>query len=82
MYNNSQNFVSPTVDTAAKYITSYNLHPHDDGQQYLVLKNYHLDLVPGNITLDFGNLFDGNKVLGELASCVLQNTARATSGYR
>jgi hypothetical protein len=75
MYNSCQKFVCPPVDTAAKYNTSYTLHPHDDGLKYLVLQDYHLDLVPGNITFDFGNLFNGNKVLGELASCVLQNTA-------
>jgi hypothetical protein len=58
------------------YTTSYTLHPHDDGQQYLVFKDYHLDLVPGNVTIELGNLFNGNKVLGELASCIIQNMTK------
>jgi hypothetical protein len=45
----------------------------------MVLKDYHLDLVPGNVTFELGNLFNGNKVLGELASCVLQNTTTASN---
>ena len=57
-----------------KYSTTYTLYQHDDGQQYLVLTDYHLDLVPANVTVHLGNLFSGNKVLGELESCVFENT--------
>ena len=81
MYNSCQQFICPPDDTAVKYNTSYSLYSHDDGEQYLVLKDYQLHLVPGTIAFEMGNLFDGNKVLGELESCVLQNTNTATCGF-
>jgi hypothetical protein len=64
----------PPVDTAVKYTTRYNLYGHDDCDSYLVLHDYTLQLLPEKVTIDLGNLFNGNTVLGELASCVLQNT--------
>jgi hypothetical protein len=54
MYNSCQKFICPPDNTAAKYTTSYILHSHDDGQQYLVLQDYQLDLVPGYITIELG----------------------------
>ena len=81
MYNSCQQFICPPDDTAVKYTTSYSLYSHDDGQQYLVLKDYLLHLVPANVTLEVGNLFNGNKVLGELESCVLQNSTSSTCGF-
>ena len=64
-----------------KYSNTYTLYQHDDGQQYLVLMDYHLDLVPENVTMHIGNLFNGNKVLGELECCVFENTTAESSGY-
>lgn len=66
MYNSCQKFICPPDDTAVKYTTSYTLHPHDDGQQYMVLKDYHLHLAPAIVTVELGNLYSGNKMLGEL----------------
>ena len=81
MYNSCQTFICPPDDTVVKYSTSYTLHPHDDGQQYMVLKDYNLHLGPERLSIELGNLFHGNKVLGELESCALQNKTTATSGY-
>jgi hypothetical protein len=64
-----------------KYTTSYDLNTHDDGQVYLVLQDYHLDLEPGKLTTQLDNLFNGIKLLGEKATCVLENTTTAMSGY-
>jgi hypothetical protein len=76
MYNSYQKCLCLPVDTTVKYTTSYILHPHDDSQQYLVFQDYHLDLVPGNVAVELRNLFNGNKVLGELASWLLQNMTK------
>jgi hypothetical protein len=80
MYNSCQKCICPPDNTAVKYTTGYTLHPPDDCQAYLVLQDYTLQLVPTSMTIELGNLFNGNKVLGELASCVLQNTTTASNG--
>jgi hypothetical protein len=59
-------FVCPPDDTAITYTANFTLHPHEDGQQYLVLTDNHLHLEPSNLLYEFGNLFNGNKVLGKL----------------
>jgi hypothetical protein len=56
----------PPDDNTFKSTISFTLHTHEDGQQYLVLTDYDLDLVPGKMTGDWENLFNGNKVLGKL----------------
>jgi hypothetical protein len=56
----------PPDDNTFRSPISFTLHTHEDGQQYLVLTDYHLDLVPGNLTAEVENLFHGNKVLGKL----------------
>jgi predicted phage-related endonuclease len=81
MYNSCQNLKCPPVDTSVKYSTTYTVYQHDDGQQYLVLMDYQLDLVPEDIKIYMGNLFNGNKVLGELDCCVFENTTTEISGY-
>jgi hypothetical protein len=55
----------PPDDAVVRYTTTYTLHPQD-GQQYLVFTDYHLDLVPSNLTAELENLFNGNKFLGKL----------------
>jgi hypothetical protein len=42
------------------------LHPDDECEAHIVLHDYHLHLAPASYTLEFGNLFHGNKVLGKL----------------
>ena len=75
-------FLPPHTGNAfVKYTTSYSLKTLDDGQVYLVLQNYHLDIDPEKITVELGNLFDGNKVLGKLQVSILQNTTTGTNGY-
>jgi hypothetical protein len=64
-----------------KYTTTYTLYQHDDGQQYLVLMDYHLDFVPAKITFELGNLFNGNKVLGELEIGIFEKKTTERSGY-
>ena len=64
-----------------KYSTTYTLYQHDDGQQYLVLMDYHVDLVPRDLKIYLENLFNGNEVLGELESCIFENTTTERSGY-
>jgi hypothetical protein len=81
MYNSCQKFVRPPDVTAVKYTTSYTLHPHDDGQQYMVFMDYQLDLRPTGVSYEMGNMFNGNKVLGELESCVLHNSTTARSAF-
>jgi len=76
-----QKCICPTDDTAVKYTTCYTLHLHDDGQQYMVLKDYHLHLRPARLSIELGNMFNGNKVLGELEICILQNSTSSTCGY-
>jgi hypothetical protein len=56
----------PPDDNTLRGAISFTLHTHEDGQQYLVLTDYHMDLVPINVTAEVENLFNGNKVLGKL----------------
>jgi hypothetical protein len=56
----------PLDDNTFRGSISFTLHTHEDGQQYLVLTDYHMDVVPSNATAQMGNLFNGNKVLGKL----------------
>jgi hypothetical protein len=39
-----------------------------DGRMYLVPQEYELDFDPKTASIYFGNLFNGNKVLGESSS--------------
>jgi hypothetical protein len=61
------------------YTTSYNLTTLEDGQVYLVLKDYHMILVPQNVKVYLDNLFNGNKVLGEWRSSVVPTGASEPS---
>jgi hypothetical protein len=49
-----------------KYVTTFDLTKHDDGQVYLHPKEYKVEFEPKNVKAHLGNLFNGNTVLGEL----------------
>jgi hypothetical protein len=53
-------------DAKIKYVTLFNLTKKEDGKTYLVPYDYDLSADPKKVTADFGNLFNGNKVLGEI----------------
>jgi hypothetical protein len=38
----------------------------DDGELYLEFSDYNVDFEPKNVVAKLGNLFNGNKLLGEL----------------
>jgi hypothetical protein len=45
----------------------------DDGEVHLVLKDYKLVVEPAKFTIQLGNLFGGNEVLGELRTTPVAN---------
>jgi hypothetical protein len=55
-------------NVTATYRTQCNLTKMEDGRTYLTPQDYDLELEPKTATLYFGNLFNGNKLLGEISS--------------
>ena len=55
-------------DLYLKYTTTYDLKKMGDGQVYIVPNKYTVEFEPRNVTARLDNLFNGNKLLGELAT--------------
>jgi hypothetical protein len=53
-------------DLYVKYVTQYELKKLDDGEEHLMPYNYTVEFEPRHVTATLSNLFNGNKVLGEL----------------
>jgi hypothetical protein len=51
----------------AKYETQCNLTKKADGKTYLMPLDYEMEFEPEFVRLYFGNLFNGNKLLGEIS---------------
>jgi hypothetical protein len=56
------------VDSTVKYKTFCNLTEHSDGKTYVQPYDYDLAFDPKTGMMYFGNLFNGNKLLGEISS--------------
>jgi hypothetical protein len=56
------------VNVTAKYKTFCNLTQKSDGKTYVEPYDYELVLEPKKGVIHFGNLFNGNKLLGETHS--------------
>nr|UES72773.1 ssp1 protein [Reticulitermes aculabialis] len=52
-------------DLYVKYVTNYELKKLDDGEVHLMPYNYTGEFEPRRVTAKLGNLFNGNKVLGD-----------------
>jgi len=57
--------LSLSADVTIKYKTFCNLTKKSDGQTYLQPLDYELVAEPKKLVANFGNLFNGNKLLGE-----------------
>jgi hypothetical protein len=57
--------VSVSGDLKVTYETFCNLTKKADGNSYLQPYDYEMHFDPKKLTLYFGNLFNGNKILGE-----------------
>jgi hypothetical protein len=62
-------------DVVTKYKAFCNLTKKSDGQTYLQPFDYELILEPKTASFYFGNLFNGNKLLGEIHGLQFINTA-------
>ena len=71
--------LSLPVDVTVKYKTFFNLTKKSDGQTYLQPLDYELVLDPKKFVGNFGNLFNGNKLLGETHGIQSVNTAVSTA---
>jgi hypothetical protein len=67
------------VDVTAKYKTFFNLTKKSDGQTYLQPLDYELVLEPKKLVAHYGNLFNGNKLLGKTHVLQSINTAVSTA---
>ena len=67
------------MDVTVKYKTFCNLTKKSDGQTYLQPLDYELEMEPKNLVAHFGNLFNGNKLLGETHVLQSNNTAVSTA---
>jgi hypothetical protein len=59
-------------DLYVKYDTTYDLVKMKDSQVYIVPKNYTVEFEPRDVKAKLENLFNGNKLLGELETCERQ----------
>jgi hypothetical protein len=66
---------SLSVDVIIKYKAFSNLTKKSDGQTYLTPFDYELMMEPRTGSFYFGNLFNGNKLLGEIHGLQFINTA-------
>lgn len=67
------------MDVTVKYKTFFNLTKKSDGQTYLQPLDYELVLDPKKFVGNLGNLFNGNKLLGETHGIQSVNTAVSTA---
>lgn len=51
----------------AKYETQCNFTKKADGKTYLMPLDYEMEFEPEFVRIYFGNLFNGNKLLGEIS---------------
>jgi hypothetical protein len=57
---------SVSGDLKIKYKTFCNFTKKDDGKTYLQPYDYEMSFDPKSTVMHFGNLFNGNKLLGEI----------------
>lgn len=67
--------LSLSGDVVIKYTAFCNLTKKSDGQTYLLPFDYELMMDPKTGTFYFGNMFNGNKLLGEIHGLQFINTA-------
>lgn len=58
-------FNATFTDLRVKYRTGYDLTKLEDGNVYIVPKDYKVDFEPKNVVAYLDNLFNGNKVLAD-----------------
>jgi hypothetical protein len=58
---------SVSGDLIVKYETRCNITKKADGKTYLMPIDYELEFDPKFARIYFGNLFNGNKLLGEIS---------------
>ncbi|PNF31883.1 hypothetical protein B7P43_G07895 [Cryptotermes secundus] len=67
----------PENNTKGNYRTTYDLAKLDDGEVYLVLQDHRLTVDPAHATVELGNLFGGNEVLGYYVNKLINANWRA-----
>jgi hypothetical protein len=64
----------------ATYRTECNLAKMEDGRMHLIPQEYDLEFDPKTVSLYFANLFNGNKLLGEISSKIHFECLRKEGG--
>ncbi|GFG36383.1 hypothetical protein Cfor_06102 [Coptotermes formosanus] len=59
-----------------RYKASYELQKLDDAEVYMIFKDYDCDIIPQDVMCRLGNLFNGNKLLGEAMNTFLKENWR------